>query len=165
MDISEYLEKKCCGFERMPHAPTYTSERMAHELHVTGKEVAKTVLLCADGGYRFVVAILPATKKLDFDRASKLLGGTELRLAEKHEITEHCPDCEFGILPPFGSRYGMQTIVDASLAENDEIVFEGSTHDEAIRMKFEEFRRLEEPLVAPIAVREDLPPKPIRKSK
>jgi Ala-tRNA(Pro) deacylase len=165
MNISDFLEEKRCHFERMPHAPAFTSERMAHELHVTGNEVAKTVLLCADGGYCFVVAILPATKKLDIDCASKLLGGTKLRLAEKHEITEHCPDCEFGILPPFGSRYKMQTIVDASLAENEEIVFEGNTHDEAIRMKFEEFRRLEEPLVAPITVRENTPEKPIRKRK
>jgi hypothetical protein len=51
----------------------------------------------------------------------------------------------------------MQTIVDLSLAENEDIIFEGNTHHEAIRMKFDEFRRLEEPLVAPITVREDLP--------
>jgi Ala-tRNA(Pro) deacylase len=121
-------------------------------LHVAGRAVAKTVLLCANG-YGYVVAVLPANKKLDLDRAAKLLGGATLRLAKKEEICEHCPDCECGILPPFGSRYAMQTILDSSLAENDEIVFEGNTHQEAIRMKFEEFRRLEEPLVAPIAIK------------
>lgn len=157
MNIPEFLEKKHCHFQRMPHEPVYTSERIAHELHVPGQEVAKTVLLCANGGYRYVVAVLPSSKKLDLSRASRLLGGTKLRFAEKHEITEHCPDCEFGILPPFGSRYAMQTIADSSLAENEEIVFEGNTHHEAIRMKFDEFRRLEEPLVAPITEADDCP--------
>lgn len=157
MNITEFLAEKQCKFERMPHQPVYTSERMAHELHVPGQEVAKTVLLRANGGYRYVVAVLPSSKKLDLARASRLLGGTKLRIAEKHEIAEHCPDCEFGILPPFGSRYNMKTIVDLSLAENEEIVFEGSTHQEAVRMKFDEFRRLEEPLVAPITVADDCP--------
>ena len=157
MNISEFLAEQHCQFERMPHKPAYSSERMAHELHVPGQEVAKTILLRANGGYRYVVAVLPSSKKLDLARASRLLGGTKLRIAEKHEVTEHCPDCEFGILPPFGSRYAMQTIADASLAENDEFVFEGNTHHEAIRMKFDEFRRLEEPLVAPITVADDCP--------
>jgi len=45
----------------------------------------------------------------------------------------------------------MKTIVDEGLADDEEIVFEGNTHDEAIRMRFDEFRRLEEPLVAAFA--------------
>jgi Ala-tRNA(Pro) deacylase len=155
MNIPEFLEKCHCHFERVSHGPTYTSERMAHELHVPGQRVAKSVLLRANGGYRYVVAVLPSSKKLDLNRASRLLGGTSLRLARKEEICERCPDCECGILPPFGSRYTMQTIVDSSLAENEEIVFEGNTHEEAIRMNFGEFRRLEEPLVAPITVADE----------
>jgi Ala-tRNA(Pro) deacylase len=154
MNISEFLDKHKCHFQRVPHGAAYTSEHMAHELHVPGKQVAKTVLLRANGGCHYIVAVLPSNKKLDLRRAAGLLGGTMLRIAEKHEISEHCPDCEDGILPPFGSRYNMRTIMDASLAENEEIVFEGNTHHEAIRMKFDEFRRLEEPLVAPITERE-----------
>jgi len=38
------------------------------------------------------------------------------------------------------------------LAEDDEIWFEGNTYKEAIRMKFDDFRRLEQPLVASFAV-------------
>jgi Ala-tRNA(Pro) deacylase len=157
MNIAKFLTKNHSKFARLPHKPVYTSERMAHELHLSGDEVAKTVLLRANGGYRFVVAVLPSSKKLDLARASRLLGGTKLRVAEKQEIAEHCPDCEFGILPPFGSRYHMTTIADSGLADNEEIVFEGNTHREAIRMKFAEFRRLEEPLIAPIVVADDCP--------
>jgi Ala-tRNA(Pro) deacylase len=80
---------------------------------------------------------------------SKLFGGSKVELATEFELQKHCPDCEFGVLPPFGSRYGAQTIVDTSLTEDEDIWFEGSTHEEAIRMKFAEFCRLEQPLIAP----------------
>ncbi len=126
-----------------------TAQYLAHELHVRGREVAKSVLLRANGDYTCVVAVLPANKNIDFGKASKLLGGAKVQLANEVEIAAHCPDCDFGVLPPFGSRYGMKTIVDASLAEDEEIWFEGNTHDEAIRMKFEEFCKLEQPLIAP----------------
>jgi Ala-tRNA(Pro) deacylase len=154
MNVAKFLEAGKYQFERVPHRATYSAQHLAHELHVPGREVAKTVLLRADGGYKHVVAVLPANKTIDFKKASKLLGGSKLELATEFDIAAHCPDCDFGVLLPFGSRYGMKTIVDSSLADDEDIWFEGNTHDEAIRMKFAEFRRLEQPLVAPFAVNE-----------
>jgi Ala-tRNA(Pro) deacylase len=154
MNVVSFLELGRYNFERVPHQPTYSAQRLAHELHVSGREIAKTVLLRANGGYEFVVAVLSANKNIDFKRASKLLGGAKLELATEFEISAHCPDCDFGVLPPFGARYGMKTIVDSQLAEDEYIWFEGNTHDEAIRMKFADFNRLEQPLVGPFAAEE-----------
>jgi Ala-tRNA(Pro) deacylase len=154
MNVVSFLERGHFKFERVPHQPTYGAQRLAHELHVSGREIAKTVLLRANGGYEFVVAVLPANKNIDFERASKLLGGAKLQLATEFEISAHCPDCDFGVLPPFGTRYGMKTIVDSQLAEDEYIWFEGNTHDEAIRMKFADFNRLEQPLIGPFAADE-----------
>ena len=151
MDIESFLEKQRCQFERVPHQPTYSAQRLAHALHVPGREVAKTVLLRggADGG--FIVAVLPANRNIDFASASKLLGGGKLQLATEIEIGECCPDCEFGVLPPFGSHYGMKTIVDSHLAEDEEFVFEANTRCEAIRMSFDEYRKMERPLIGSFA--------------
>jgi Ala-tRNA(Pro) deacylase len=149
MNVVEFLERGHYKFERVPHQPTYSAQRLAHELHVPGREVAKTVLLRANGGYEFVVAVLPASKTIDVKRVSELLGGAKIELATEFDIAAHCPDCDFGVLPPFGSRYGMKTIADSRLADDEFIWFEGNTHEEAIRMKFDEFRRLEQPIVAP----------------
>jgi Ala-tRNA(Pro) deacylase len=154
MKVAEFLERRKYPFERVPHQPTYSAQRLAHELHVPGREVAKTVLLRANGGYEFIVAVLPANSKVDLEKASKLLGEAKLELATEFDMAEHCPDCEFGVLPPFGSHYGMKTIVDSSLANDEYIWFEGNTHDEAIRMKFADFHRIEQPIVAPFAVTE-----------
>jgi Ala-tRNA(Pro) deacylase len=89
--------------------------------------------------------------KIDFKRVCRLLGVPKLGLATEFDIAAHCPDCDFGVLPPFGSRNGLKTIVDSSLTDDEFIWFEGNTHEEAIRMKFEDFRRLEQPIIAPIA--------------
>jgi Ala-tRNA(Pro) deacylase len=147
MNIAEFLESRGVRFELIPHRDTYDAQRLAQTLHVPGREVAKTVLLRADHRFKYVVAVLPATTLLDVDRASQLLGGSRLELASEAELAEHCPDCEFGALPPFGSQYGMRTIVDEHLAQDEEIVFEGNTHHEAIRMKFQDFVELEQPLL------------------
>ena len=154
MDIVSFLEKEHCSFERVPHRPTYSAQRLAQALHGKGAEDAKTVLLRADDDSKFVVAVLPASKNIDLQAASRLLGGARLHLATEIEIGARCPDCEFGVLPPFGSRYGIRTIVDASMAEDEEIFFAAKSHSEAIRMTFEDYRELEEPLIGPFAISE-----------
>ncbi|HRX79360.1 MAG TPA: YbaK/EbsC family protein [Pirellulaceae bacterium] len=155
MNVQELLTEKHVSYETILHRNTYDAQRLAQELHIPGREVAKTVLLRADHAYAYIVAVLPATKTIDFDKVSEALGGSKIELATELEIKEHCPDFEMGTLPPFGSQYGMRTLVEESLTHDEEIVFEGSSHHEAIRIRYEDFHRVEEPLVARFAVQLD----------
>lgn len=152
MNISEFLRERGARFTVIPHGETYDTQRMAEAIHVHGCEVAKTVLLRASGGYRYIVAILPAPMMIDLDKVSSVLGGSKMSLATAVEVASCCPDCDFGALPPFGSQYNLMTLVDSSLAEDECIYFEGNTHREAIQMPFEDFRRIEEPLIGSFAV-------------
>lgn len=151
MNVEQFLAGQCVQYDVIPHRSTFDAQRMAQTLHVPGCQIGKTVLLRADSGDAYIVAVLPATKSIDFSKASKALGGSKIELASEAEMAEHCPDCEIGVLPPFGSHLGMTTLVDKSLVEDEEIVFEGNRHDEAIRMKLVDFRRIEEPLVVSFA--------------
>ena len=74
-----------------------------------------------------------------------------MRLATQAEIAERCPDCEHGVLPPFGSLFGMKTIVEQSSAEHEDLFFQGCSRQEAIRLKYSDFCDIEHPLVASIA--------------
>ncbi len=94
-----------------------------------------------------MVAVLPASRSVDLQLVSQLLGGRKIELASETEVAEHCSDCELGALPPFGSYYGMLTVVDASLDDDDEILFEGNTHHESIRMLLQDFRQIEQPVI------------------
>jgi Ala-tRNA(Pro) deacylase len=146
MNVQDYLQQHHIPFQVMSHAATGDAAHLAEALHCSGKHVAKTVLLHINHGFGDAVAIVPAHAKVDFAKASAMLGGAEIRLANEQDVALRCPDCEVGVLPPFGSQYGMKTLIDQSLA-GESIVFEGNTHEEAICMSFNDFRRLESPLV------------------
>lgn len=152
MNVQEFLSAKQVPFAVQNHPDAYDAQHLAQSLHVAGRKVAKTVLVRANHGFRYVVAMLPASRDIDFSRLSAALGGAEVFLASELEIAERCPDCEMGVLPPFGSQYGLKTVADAELAADDEIYFAGNNHHEAICMKFQDFQKLEEPLVASFAV-------------
>jgi len=155
MQLREYLRDQQIAFDVIEHDPTYDASRMAQAVHVAGQEVAKTVLLRTgeDGNFNYVVAVLPATHSVNFEQVAEALGVSQVELASEAEIDEQCSDCESGVLPPFGSQYGMQTIVDESLTEDEEIVFEGNTHQESIRMRYADFDALEQPFIARFAQR------------
>src|SRR5262249_17497206 len=115
MEIKKYLQDRGICFDLIEHGDTYDSQRMAESIGVGGRRVAKTVLLRADGGYAYVVAVLPADTHVDLQALSHALGDSQIQLASEMEISDHCPDCECGVLPPFGSEYAMKTLLDFAL--------------------------------------------------
>src|SRR6516165_7165393 len=134
--IAEFLAQQRVDFESLPHAPAYTAQQLAKHLRVSGAEVAKCVLLRGPGGY--ILAVLPATHQVDTDRLRVALGGL-VRLAIEEEITEVFRDCEWGVVPPFGTLYGLKTIIDESLRPDMMMVFEGHSRFQAIRMRCTDF--------------------------
>jgi Ala-tRNA(Pro) deacylase len=56
-------------------------------------------------------------------------------------------------MPPFGDFCNVPTYVDESLAEDDYIVFQAATHTDAMRIKYADYARVAQPIVADIAVR------------
>ncbi len=153
MDTICYLQHRGASFQVVPHAEAYDANHLAQATHTPGGEVAKAVLLRANHGGRYLVAVLPSTYRVDLEALSRAIGATSVELATELEVGEHCPECEFGVISPFGSRYGFETFVDRSLATDEEILFEGDTHHEAIRMTYSDYCSIERPLVAKFAIR------------
>jgi Ala-tRNA(Pro) deacylase len=142
MRLDEFLSRNHVSFERLRHPSTYTANRIAQSLHVPGRKMAKSVLIRTNHGYMLVV--LPASCRIDMDRLRQELGEPEIELATEDEIEQLFDDCERGAMPPFGSLYHLPTVVDDTLAQ-DEIVFEGQDHDEAMRMAYKDYETIEHP--------------------
>src|SRR5438876_5346675 len=106
--------------------------------------MAKTILLRSDRGY--VLAVLPATHRVDLEEIRKKLDLEDLEMAGEGEMDRLFPDCEVGAIPPFGSFYHLPTLVDESLAEDEKIVFEAQSHEEAIRMSYKDYEAIEHPV-------------------
>lgn len=149
MDVCDYLSDEGVEYVAADHAPAYTAQEVAASEHVSGDMTAKPVIV-HDGG-EYVMCVLPASYRLNFGKASKVLQAIELRLASEAEMGEIFDDCELGAEPPFGNLYRMDTIVDSHLAEDDEIVFQAGTHERSVRMRYADYETLARPKVADLA--------------
>ena len=146
MNTKQFLHERQVQHAVVPHRRTYTAQTLAQAVHLSGDTVAKTVLLVVDG--RHVLAVLQATHTVDLETVRETLHATSVELAGEDVFADVFPDCEVGALPPFGSQYGMETLVDAELKEAESILFEGNDHEESIQMRYADFEQLEHPMVA-----------------
>jgi Ala-tRNA(Pro) deacylase len=150
MNVQQFLKQQKVSYSVLNHEPTYDAQHMAQAVHESGEHVAKTVLLRAGHGY--VMAVVPATHQVDLAAVKRgLKGARRVELATELEFGRLFTDCEIGALPPFGSQYGLRTLVDARLAQQEEIVFEGNTHEESVGMRYRDYERIEKPTVATIS--------------
>jgi Ala-tRNA(Pro) deacylase len=150
MKIQDYLSQKGVSFTTHQHPPAYTAQEVAAEEHVSGKIMAKTVVVKA--GEKYVMCVLPACYMLDMDKVAKAVKAKSVRLADESELADMFPDSEVGAEPPFGNLYDLPTIVDAQLAQDEEIVFQADTHRDAVRMRYADYASLVSPSVEDIAV-------------
>lgn len=140
------LDREHVHYDILTHSQTYRARAVAETLHLPEQEMAKVVIVKVKE--RFVTMVLPATAQVDFQRLRKIFGTHRVRLATEEEIAQLFPDCEVGAMPPLGTLYGLPVYVDRSLTGDEEIVFEGGTHSEAIRMRYWDFAALVFPVVA-----------------
>jgi Ala-tRNA(Pro) deacylase len=145
MKVVEFLETNSAKYEVTRHQPTYSAQQMAAAEHVSVKEVAKPVLIKADGKY--YMCVLPACCKVDLDALKQELRADQVALAGEDEMSKLFADCELGAEPPFGNLYGLETLMDESLEPDDQIVFQAGTHEQAIRMAILDYKELVSPQV------------------
>lgn len=145
MRVIELLDKSAVNYEITEHPPAFTAQQMAAAEHEPGKYVAKPVIVKADGKY--VMCVLSACYKIDLAALKKQLGVKSVEMAQEKEIGTIFDDCELGAEPPFGNLYDLPTVMDKALEKDDHITFQGGTHEKAIRISMDDYRKLVEPKV------------------
>ena len=143
--LKELLDKENIKYVSIIHSTAYTAQEVAASAHITGKELAKTVVVELDG--KMAMAVLPANRKVVLQDLREVTGSDEVKFASEEEFRQRFPECETGAMPPFGNLYGMEVYVAEALTENDEIAFNAGSHTEVIRLAFRDFERLVRPKV------------------
>jgi Ala-tRNA(Pro) deacylase len=144
--LREFLDSQQVKYVTITHSTAYTAQEIAAATHIHGKELAKTVMVKLDG--KMAMAVLPASRKIDFGLLKTAAGGQNVQLADEAEFKALFPDCETGAMPPFGNLYGIPVYAEQSLAEDEEIAFNAGSHSELIRLAYKDFERLVQPKVA-----------------
>ena len=143
--VRAFLDAHDVKYVIISHSKAYTAQGIAAITHISGKEVAKTVIVKLDGD--LAMAVLPASFQVDLEALRKATGVREAELANEHDFKRHFPDCETGAMPPFGNLYGIPVYVDETLTEDKEIVFNAGSHYELIKLAYKDFERLVKPEV------------------
>ena len=143
--VKAFLDANDVKYVVISHSKAYTAQGIAAVSHISGKELAKTVIVKLDGD--LAMAVLPASYQVDLIALKHATGVREAELASEREFKRHFPDCETGAMPPFGNLYGIPVYVDETLTEDDEIAFNAGSHHELIRMTYADFDRLVRPEV------------------
>lgn len=137
--LQSYLRENGIDPQTVTHEKTVSASRTAQASHVSGDRVAKGVLLKDAAGY--LLAVIPASHHLEIDRLASLTG-RKLELADEDEVADTFPDCSLGAVPPMGAPYGLETVIDDSLASQPEAFLEGGDHATLLQVTAEEFARL-----------------------
>jgi Ala-tRNA(Pro) deacylase len=96
---------------------------------------------------KMAMAVLPASRQVDFDLMKEAVGAKKVELATESEFKDLFPECEVGAMPPFGNLYDMDVFAAARLAEDEEIAFNSGSHTELIKLAYKDFERLVNPKV------------------
>ncbi len=145
MEVTKYLEESDVLYEVSEHKPAFSAQVMAAVEHEPGRYVAKPVIVKVEG--EFIMCVLSACAKLDLSALKSQLGAASVELANEKEMSNLFGDCELGAEPPFGNLYGIATVMDKTLEDDDHILFQAGSHEKAIRMEMEDYRRLVQPKV------------------
>jgi Ala-tRNA(Pro) deacylase len=144
--LRDFLDSHYVKYLVISHSLAYTAQGIAALAHVSGKKLAKTVIVKIDG--ILAMAVVPASHHVDLNQLRMLTGAQSVEIASEREFKDAFPDCETGAMPPFGNLYDMAVYADASLAENEEITFSAGTHRELVRMAWNDVARLVNPQIA-----------------
>jgi len=144
--LRDFLDQNNVKYVVIIHSQAYTAQEVAASAHISGKDLAKTVMLRMDG--KMAMAVLPASQRVDLKSLRAIAGVKSVELATEKDFLDTFPDCEVGAMPPFGNLYGMDVFVEESLTQDDEIAFNAGSHTELIRLTYKDFERVVRPRIA-----------------
>jgi Ala-tRNA(Pro) deacylase len=142
--LKDFLESHHVKYSVIPHAPGYTIQEIAASAHVSGKKIAKTVIVKIDD--QLAMVVLPANHHVNFAALREITGSTNIDLARESDFKTKFPECELGAMPPFGNLYGMPVYVSRYLS-HDTIAFNSGSHAELVQMNYQDFMDLVKPKI------------------
>ena len=129
--VKAHLEEKGVEHELVEHEEQFTAAAEAEAAGIEPGDAAKDLIL--RDGDSYMLAVIPASQRLDMHKTRELLGaGSSLRLATEEEIGKDFDRFEVGAIPPFGGLHGIPQVVDRRLLEHDRILCSAGDHTHGV---------------------------------
>lgn len=138
--IEAHLRARHPWFEHHVHARAVTAQELAASDHVSGKHVAKPVIVRLGG--RLVMAVVAATDRVNLGVLEEATGVTA-ELVSEPEFSGRFLPCEPGSEPPL-SLFGLPIFVDEKLEREPTLVMPAGSHEDAVEVDTREWLRCEQ---------------------
>jgi Ala-tRNA(Pro) deacylase len=137
--LAQYLVDRSVAYDLVPHPRTVTALASAAASRVPANSLAKGIVL--KGGDGFILAVVPASRHIQFNELRQLLG-SEVDMANEEQVETLFLDCEPGAVPALGRAYGLNVVVDDSLAQEPDVYFEAGDHASLVHISGTSFQKL-----------------------
>ena len=142
MTVIEFLDKFGAEYTVEEDREAVCVREIAARKHSLGTEVAKPVVILADG--RYYMCVLPAYCAVNVGAVKERLGVDSVDVLDADEVIRLFPAAGQW---PFGVLCGLPTLMDESLNRDEYIGFRGDERCRAIFMPVTEYRRLASPRI------------------
>lgn len=138
--IESYLRQQHHGFAHHVHPIAMTAQELAAADHVTGKRVAKPVIVRLGG--RMAIAVVAATDRVSLSALEEATG-VRAELVPEQEFAPRFAPCELGAEPPL-ALFGLPIFVDERLERVPTLVMPAGTHRDAVELDTNAWMRAEQ---------------------
>ena len=143
--LKEALDQAKISYEVYNHPQAFTAQEIAATQHISGREMAKVVILKVNGS--FVMVVLPSNRMVSFEKVKVGLRVREASLATEEQFAVLFPECEIGAMPPFGNLFGLHVYVDPALEKYESLFINAGNHLQTVRLRYKDFKKLVQPEV------------------
>ena len=141
------LKQNSISFREITHAAEgrcdVVSKMRGNEL----SQAAKAMVLFAKKGKKdkaYYLVVIPGDKQIDMSLIKSLTGSSYIGMAPVDEAKK-LTECEIGAVPPFSFNSELQLIVDPSMQQNEEIVFNAGLLTTSFFMKSTDYIKAANP--------------------
>lgn len=152
--IKELLGENGCQYDCFEHEPVRTSEEAAKvRTGYTLEQGAKAIIARVKEpgkGKKFVMLVMPGSKRFDGAKIESNLGFKEIRFATEDEVKEITGGILPGGVPPFGNLFNLEVFADKSLFKNERIIFNAGDRSVSVGIKSADYQRIVSPRLVDI---------------
>jgi Ala-tRNA(Pro) deacylase len=144
--LEQYLHENQAGYQIQHHLQAETARQVAEREYVSGRRVAKSVVVVAD--HRNILLVLPASCPVDLTGIHDLLQVCDVHLASEEDLCSLFTNRSIGAIALSGNLSQLPVYVEEHLTRQESIVFPAGTCTETMSLAYADFARLIRPTVA-----------------
>ena len=147
------LDEAGARYRVVEHAPEGQTELVSQMRGNLLSQAVKSLVVLVKIGKkesRYVLVNIPGDRRADLNAVKALYGGTHVMFAPAEKARE-LTGCEMGAVPPFTFHAQLKLLLDPSLLEHEELVFNAGRLDRSIFIHKDDYLKIAKPALASVA--------------